>query len=152
MAGDTEATFVLSLDDEPEVEKTAENTFEVCISLPDDAPEVKSGSMDLEQQLIWCKSRKCDLQSMYATEPNYVTPFPFIFSHMLEQNLTRYVTIFSVPNLLGILVCLFYTDKLTGHVKGYYECLRLCTRNWILSEGTTINFIVLFHYFSYLIL
>ncbi|KAA0192638.1 cAMP-dependent protein kinase catalytic subunit alpha [Fasciolopsis buskii] len=53
MAGDTEATFVLSLDDEPEVEKTAENTFEVCISLPDDAPEVKSGSMDLEQQLIW---------------------------------------------------------------------------------------------------
>ncbi|VDP68370.1 unnamed protein product [Echinostoma caproni] len=42
MAGDTEATFVLSLDDEPEVEKTAENTFEVCISLSDDGPEVRS--------------------------------------------------------------------------------------------------------------
>ncbi|THD28988.1 cAMP-dependent protein kinase catalytic subunit alpha [Fasciola hepatica] len=53
MAGDTEATFVLSLDDEPEVEKIAENTFEVSISLTDDTPEMKSGTMDLEKQLIW---------------------------------------------------------------------------------------------------
>ncbi|TPP58039.1 cAMP-dependent protein kinase catalytic subunit [Fasciola gigantica] len=53
MAGDTEATFVLSLDDEPEVEKIAENTFEVSISLTDDTPEMKSGLMDLEKQLIW---------------------------------------------------------------------------------------------------
>ncbi|GAA28814.1 cAMP-dependent protein kinase catalytic subunit alpha [Clonorchis sinensis] len=54
MAGDTEATFVLSLDDDlDDATQAKENTFEISISLVDDAPEQKASTMDLEQQLSW---------------------------------------------------------------------------------------------------
>lgn len=56
MAGDTEATFILSLDDDDEeanVVQTKENTFEVSITLSDETSDEKASSMDLEQQLRW---------------------------------------------------------------------------------------------------
>ncbi|KAF5405932.1 cAMP-dependent protein kinase catalytic subunit alpha [Paragonimus heterotremus] len=57
MAGDTEATFVLSLDDDNDdvtVQQTKENTFDVCITLSDvDCVDQKATSMSLEQQLMW---------------------------------------------------------------------------------------------------
>ncbi|KAF7261268.1 hypothetical protein EG68_01182 [Paragonimus skrjabini miyazakii] len=57
MAGDTEATFVLSLDDDNDdvaVQQTKENTFDVCITLPEmDCVDQKASSMSLEQQLMW---------------------------------------------------------------------------------------------------
>ncbi|KAF8571676.1 hypothetical protein P879_00489 [Paragonimus westermani] len=57
MAGDTEATFVLSLDDDNgdvTVQQTKENTFDVSITLPDvDNVDQKAASMSLEQQLMW---------------------------------------------------------------------------------------------------
>ncbi|TGZ69229.1 hypothetical protein CRM22_003854 [Opisthorchis felineus] len=54
MAGDTEATFVLSLDDDlDDATQAKENTFEISISLVDDVPEQKASTMDLEQQLSW---------------------------------------------------------------------------------------------------
>ncbi|RTG84089.1 uncharacterized protein DC041_0000999 [Schistosoma bovis] len=71
MSGDTEATFILSLDDDendiasshPNHNKTitadysTENTVvEFSISINDDSVEVKGGdSMSLEEQLAWCK-------------------------------------------------------------------------------------------------
>ncbi|CAH8580981.1 unnamed protein product [Dicrocoelium dendriticum] len=56
MAGDTEATFILSLDDdedEANVVQTKENTFEVSITLPEESTDDKASSMDLTQQLRW---------------------------------------------------------------------------------------------------
>ncbi|KAF6769012.1 hypothetical protein AHF37_12651 [Paragonimus kellicotti] len=68
MAGDTEATFVLSLDDDNDdvaVQQTKENTFDVCITLPDvDCADQKATSMSLEQQLMWCKSTELQTLSL----------------------------------------------------------------------------------------
>ncbi|CAH8618534.1 unnamed protein product [Heterobilharzia americana] len=61
MSGDTEATFILSLDDddsttEPQIHIKTPNettTVEFSISITDDAVEVKEESMTLEEQLAW---------------------------------------------------------------------------------------------------
>ncbi|VDP99613.1 unnamed protein product [Trichobilharzia regenti] len=63
MSGDTEATFILSLDDDDSTieaqtnatKTTDETTVEFSISITDDAVEAKGETMSLEEQLAWCK-------------------------------------------------------------------------------------------------